>query len=380
MRRAMKRDKVAYVLIGAVLLAVLLAYFGRPKPPLFDLVSPRQELPDIKEHLPDDTAIAERVSRSFGLAMVMVRSPYSASNAIALESLRTWAAERFQREPGFLHPVSLEIKPVPNETFIAAVFYNLGAYIYYGLEDLVGSGLKAQIARFHDSSEYLSFRTAYFDLFDADAESATLLARYQSERARLAVDVILWAVFSLVLLIYGAVSLAQAQPGSRFEKLQRLLAGGWLLLALSYMVMSFAENLVSMLVSSVVAALIGLYLWRPFSIARREQGGFAARPITLTSNWVALALWLSYSFLTIQILTWIRTGTLTDPDPITLLASSLSGNFLHDPAQAKRLVMRIVGVAWILLVLWTARQSTRDARAAREAEKGLASLKGPFSP
>src|SRR5579875_21327 len=376
----MTGKKVASILVGIVLLSVVLAYFGRPKPPRLELVSPRQELPQMQERLPGSTALAERGSRSYGLALVLVRSPYSASNAIALDSLRTWAADRFSRQPGFLHPVSLEAESMPGRTMVESLFYNLGAYVYYGLEDGIGNFLKERIASFHDSKNYASFRNSYFELFGEDADSATLLARYQSERAKLAVDVILWSLVWLFPVAAGIIAVLSTPAGGRFERLQVVLAFWWLLLALTYVIIAFGENTISMLVSSVVALLAGLYLWRPIALLGGDKGALTITLISLKPRTIALALWVTCSLLAIQILTWIRTGSIADPDPVMLLLSSLSGDFLHDPAHGKRLIMRIAGVLWIVLSLWTLKHLTHDTRAEREAKKGLASLQGPFTP
>lgn len=376
----MNKKTIASILILIVFISALLAYFGRPKPPMLDLVSARQELPEMSEHLPGSTALADRVTNSYSLAMILVKSPYAASNAAALESMRTWAAERFQREPGFLHPISLESEATATKTFFDSLFYNIGSYIYFGLEEGVGNLLQGQIARFHQSKAYNAFRSAYFDLFGMDADSATLLARYQSERAKLAVNVLLWSMLWTIAISAGLTFVVMGVPGRRFDRLRQVLAYEWFLLSGCYMVIAIGENLVSMLVSSLVACCFGLYLKRPLMLDRWDTGAFKLVPIDLTSKVIALALWLTFSLATIQVLTWIRIGTLSDPDPITLLLSSFSGNFIHDPANGKRIIMRAVGVIWIVLGIWTGWQSKRDEAAAREAERALASLMGPYNP
>jgi hypothetical protein len=376
----MNQSKIASILVVAILLSVLLAYFGRPKPPLLELVTARQELPDLAEHLPGSTALADRVTKSYRLAMVLVKTPYSADSAVALESLRTWAAERFQREPGFLHPVALEPAPAPIRTFVDSLFYNLGAYVYFGLEEIVGNCLQAQIARFHETQPYAAFRNSYFELFGMDADSATLLARYQSQRAKIAVDVVLWSILWAIALGIGAGFVLRGQPGTKFDRLRRMLAAEWLLLAGCYLLSALGENQVSMLVSSVVAAAAGIYLRNPFMLLRRENGGVTIQPVTIPSRWIAIALWTTYSLAAIQVLSWIRVGTLNTPDPVTLLLSSSSGNFLLDPAADKRNLMRLFGIVWLALGLWTLWQSQRDAAVVRETEKALASLQGPFAP
>lgn len=376
---SMKRNSIVSILVAAILLSVLLAYFGRPKPPLLELVSARQELPDLADHLPGSTALADRVTKSYGLAMVLVKTPYSADNAVALESLRTWAAENFQSKPGFLHPVALESQPAPINTVVDSLFYNLGAYVYFGLQEAVGNCLQGQIARFHDTQPYEAFRSSYFELFGMDADSATLLARYQSERAKQAVDVVLWSILWAITLGMGVGFVLSGQAGTRFDRLRRMLSVEWLVLSGCYFLLAFGENQVSTLVSSTVAAAIGIYLRRPFRLYRKDDGALALQPLTMPSRWIALALWISYSLVAIQLLSWIRVGTLNMPDPVTLLLSSFSGNFLLDPAADKRNLMRLFGCVWLALGVWTLWQSRRDAAAVRETERALASLQGPYA-
>jgi hypothetical protein len=368
----MKHQKIASLAVAAVLLSVLLAYFGRPKPPLLELVTARQEMPGLAEHLPGSTALADRVTQS--VALILVRNPYAANNAVALESLRTWAAERFQRQPGFLHPIALETQPGTGQTLFDSLFYNLGAYAYYGLEEFVGNCLQSQIARFHETKAYNTFRTSYFDLFGTDADSATLLARYQTDRAKSAVDVIIWAVVWTISASAGLTYVLSGQPGTRFNRLRKTLSWQWLLLSGCYMVLAFSQNQVGTMVSSLVAAAFGLFLRKPTTISRQEGGVLKVLLINIPSRWLAITLWVTLSLAAIQILTWIRVGTLSDPDPITLLLSSLTGNFLYDPAHGKVFIMRTAGLLWLAASAWAIAQSRRDAATAREAEKALAAL------
>src|SRR5262250_2873625 len=149
--------KAAYLLIAVIALVVILAYFGRPRPPLLEIVTPRQELPNFQEHYPGDSGLADRVAKSYGLALVLFQSPYTEKNLIALESLRSWARERFQKQPDFLHPFSLEPSDEPRETVVESFFYNLFASPLYWLEERVGDLLKVQVANFHQTRAYASF-------------------------------------------------------------------------------------------------------------------------------------------------------------------------------------------------------------------------------
>ena len=73
-----KRFIAAYTIIALVLLSFISAYFIRPHPPSVVLVSESQELPDPKAHFVPQAGLGERVSKSYGLALVLVISEFSA--------------------------------------------------------------------------------------------------------------------------------------------------------------------------------------------------------------------------------------------------------------------------------------------------------------
>jgi len=110
----------------------------------------------------------------------------------------------------------------------------------------------------------------------------------------------------------------------------------------------------------------GVYLIRPFVIGLGEGSTLWVRPLKVTSGASALALWLTFSLFAIQLLTWIRTGTLTSPDPLTLLIGALTGNFIYDPAQTKHLIMQLTGIAWLLVSFWTVSQVGKGALSSEE--------------
>jgi hypothetical protein len=166
---------------------------------------------------------------------------------------------------------------------------------------------------------------------------------------------------------------------ARFETLRRVLGYGWMFAGLCYLVLAVTDNQVPALVSAVVCLCVGLFLRYPFVVSRQASGAPELRPVYMGSNWVAVALLVTVSVVVIQVLTWIRTGTPDAPDPVTLLLSSLSGNFLQDPSRAKRTVLQIFGVFWVVAAVWTATQLKGDVKTAREAEASLASLKDPLS-
>ncbi|MBI4532608.1 MAG: hypothetical protein HY711_01575 [Candidatus Melainabacteria bacterium] len=370
------RYKLVCLLILAILAGVVLAYFGRPRPPRLDLVSPRQELPEYSQHYPGDTKLADRVTKSYGLAMVLVQSPYTDKNVVALEAIRSWARQRFQQEPDFLHPVSLEIRGEPASTMFGALGYSLFAGPWYWIEQNVGNFLATRIEQFHSTRAYASFRVAYFDLFGVDADSADLLAKYQTEKAKQSISVIVWCFVWLAAGFSAVVRLWTARH--KCETLQAVLSYGWLLVAFSYLLSAWTDNQVCLLISALLCALTGLYLQYPFVLSVDEsKGSLRFKLLNVDSSIASLALWISMSLVAVQGLTWMRIGTPSSPDPITLLLSGVSGNFLQDPADEKRWIVRLVGVFWILLSIWVVSQLRGNSLASSHIDD-LASLKGPM--
>ncbi len=371
------KRKVATAVIALTVLSALLAYFVKPHPPLLEMVSPQQELPDYKAHYPGDTSLANRLSKSYGLAMVLIQSPYTENNVIALEAIRSWGREQFQKEPDFLHPVSLEYPNPRRHSFIEAFFFNLFTSPRYFLEEQMGNLISWRIADFHNSSEYTSFRTSYFETFGVDADSAALLARYQTDKGKMAVGVVLWSLMWLIAFFVGLIYLITGSAKTRFERLQRVIAFLWLLLAPCYLARAYIENSVATLVSALVSAIIGLYLRFPFIIKIEDRGALRVYATTMNSKRVTFAAWMSYSLLAIQILTWLKTESLIDPDPISLLIAAATGNFVHDPIAEEKIIGRIIAFGWVVISIWAGSEINRDAKAAFEAEEKLASLKGP---
>ncbi len=130
---AFKTLKPYHVLIALLAAAAIMSFFTKSHRPNMELVTPRQELPGYFETYPGDTGLADRVSKSYGLALVLVRSQYSQKNAVALASLRAWARQRFQQQPDFLHPLSIEPVDPTRHNFIGACAYNLFSPLQYWL-------------------------------------------------------------------------------------------------------------------------------------------------------------------------------------------------------------------------------------------------------
>lgn len=355
-------------------IAFATSYFAKPHEPNVEIVSYIQELPDPKKDYPKDSGLAERISRSYGLALVLVISEYTQRNAMALDSIRGWARQQFQKDAGFLHNMQFEPMATRHVSIIESVCYNLLAAPSYALQEAALNFVRDQIAAFHTTNAYLRFRSDYFDSFGLDKESALLLARYQSDKARLAVDVLLSSAFWLAVFIIGAILALRAKPGVRSTRAQRVLAYFWVIMAVYYLCSAWSQNQVVLLISAWVCGWIGFYIRRPLAISLGDDKGLSFKLLTPSRSLVALAYWITFSLIAIQVMTWIKSGTLISPDPITLLISSFSGNFLYDPISAKKTISQVVGIIWIVVSLWVFREITVGLPSA-EVEQELASLK-----
>lgn len=318
--------------------------------------------------------MSSRVANSFTLALVLVKSEFSEKNAAGLEYLRVWAQESFQKDPSFLRPVTLNVPVEVQHSIIDSFLYNLFAGPVYLLQEQIMEFLAHRIDDFHHSRAYLSFISDYYEVFGMDQESASLLARYQSERAKSAVNVILCAGFWLLVAVGGAISIFTARPGTRTSRGQWLLAYGWLLASTLYLILAWMENQVAVMASSIICGAVGLYLFKPFKIQISEESALNLKLVTLSPQFVAIFAWISVSLVAIRLITWVKTGTLFAPDPLTLLASSWSGDFLHDPVHAKKNITRFVGSLWLLYGLWTAYYVSYDPKTSAEVERTLDSL------
>ncbi len=369
----MNRKVLVSLVVALVLGTSILSYFAKPKAPIIEIVSAVQELPGVQPSYPGDTVFADKVVKSYNWALVLVKTEFGSANVVALDSLRRWATDNFRKDPHFLHPIIIPV-PEPHLSVFDSAVYNLFAPIKYFLEERTADVLRWRIQEFRKTNAYKSFQVAYYDLFDVDAESATLLARYQSERAKLAINVILCAVYWVIAILTAAFWYARARQGQRSSREQRLLAYGWLCMGAYYFVLAWTTQQVSVLVSAVLALALGFYLRRPVTVSFDQNSGLSFRLIALGPRILALVTWLSISLIAIQGMTWIKSGVLSDPDPITLLVSSFTGNFLHDPTSTKRTILRIIGIVWVIASVWTLRFIRYEASGQREIEEQLDSL------
>ncbi len=377
----MRFDKNSLVTATVLMVSLccVLSYFVKPKAPALELVSPKQELPNFSAKYPGDTTLANRVMKSYGLAMILVQSPYTQRNVISIENVRSWARDRFQAHPDFLHPVSIGGRTEKNDTVFGAIGYNLFAGLHYWLQERAGEVLSWRIKQFHGSYAYQSFNLAFFDLFGRDAETATLLARYQTERGRLAVNVVLW---SAVWLLYGVAACVWLTAPSRLRRWERwrlVLGGVWLIAATSYFVAAWMNNELSTFLAAVGSLTAALYTLFPTIIARHKEAEPSLVRIEMTPAGIAFATWITISLLAVQVVTWIRAGHPDFPDPVTLLLSSLTGNFIHDPVNAKRMVLTLIGIPWVVLGWWTISQQRKNKPASQHQDEPFESLKTTYA-
>lgn len=365
------RRRTVAVILSAVAIASFLSFFVKPRAPHLELVTPAQEIENYEATLPQNHQLAERVVGSFGMAMVLVRNPYTEQNASALENVRAWAKQRFQDAPDFLHPVSVRAQKEPNDTIFGALGYNLFAAIHYACQAQVGNFISSRISSFHDTDAYKSFQNAFFTLFGKDNESATLLARYQTEKAKASIEAVLWGLCWLVYAGVSAMGIVLAPRKRKFEALRLSCSAAWMMVGISNASHAWMENSIPSMLSGAVAIAASLFLWKPFLLRTRTDATLKVAFYEPGSNWVAVAVWATYSLMAILVLTWIRAGVPDYPDPISLILSAVTGNFVQDPEEGKRAIARLVGFAWIAISVWALTQRDGDKR----VEDQLESLK-----
>lgn len=368
------RKRIVNFVVIALLTASILSFFVKPKAPNAQLVTPAQELEGFEAGLPGDTSLAQKVASSYSIAFIQMKSPYTSKNVEALEHVRSWAQNRFQASPDFLHPVSIKQEIEPNDTILGAFGYNLFATLRYAMESVVGAGLQSRIASFHDEPAYRSFADSFFELYGENSEAATLLARYQSDRAKGAIDIILWTVAWGLSLLGSLAAMTFSPRRKRFETIRLCLVLAWGLIAVSYGTAAWMTNSIPACISGALATFAACYFAKPFILLTRQDSSLKVYFVTLSSRWIALSVWATYSLAAITMLTWIRSASPENNDPITLLLSSLSGDFLTDPEDGKRLVARVIGIVWVAISLWSFSQKDKDAKVADELEAELRSL------
>lgn len=359
--------------IGALILvlsAAFLSYFFKYSPDLTPTVDPAYETNAPELQTVPNPKFAETILHS-NIAMVLVHSDFSDRNAIALDALRTWAKEQFSQDIQYLHPVSWKVDESQNTVF-SAFITNLMGPARGVVEGGIKQFLRTRIDDFHSTDAYQSFRLDYYNLFGVDPEAATLLVRYQEERSKSAIEVI--TGFLYLIGAFAACLTYYCRSKQWMSRGRLALSYGWFSVALMYVACAWYANEVSFMVSAAVSLITALYLRYPVTFSFDEAGYLEIRNVDLSLKVVAGVAWVSLTLVGIQILTWVKSGSLMEPDPITLLISSVTGNFLHDPSTIKRTLTHVVGVAWVIGSLSTLYVLKRGAAASPDLEAQLERL------
>ncbi|MBU6452870.1 MAG: hypothetical protein KGS72_13875 [Cyanobacteria bacterium REEB67] len=381
--------RLGTVIVALVALLFGLSYFGRVKEPILELVQPAKMLDKAKFAFPGDTSFGDRVVNRSAFAVILHHSEYSAANANALESVRSWAANQFHQDPRFLHPVILP-KPVASSTFLNASAYNLLAVPYYLSSQVLGGFLSARIETYCQSQSFKAFADDYYELLGKDGEAATLLARYQSDRGKAAINPLLSLVYFIVAFLSAPV---WTRPLRRVATLWRAPFGpdgasaaaafSYALICLATFYFSQAVLVESTAAQSILAGItcgaLAIYMLLPVQVIVDAQEVLTLRH-TLTNKRIMVCAWVVASLFCIQFLTWLKQGVLTDPDPLTLLICGFIGDFIHEPVAVKHFLATAIAVLWsATFALMLRTLAHRGTDSTKEIQKKLAALNLPSS-
>jgi len=370
-----RKAHLTYVVIALTVASFLTAYFVKPHAPTQDIVAFDY---DSKPATIQGVPLSYRIAKSYNLALILTRSAFTPSNATALEALRNWATKKFAVDANFLHPASLEDEPESNQSIIESYTHSIFSSVRFAFEDFVANFLAWRIQDFQNSDSYNAFLVDYFGVFGNDTQAQELLAKYESARARDAVDPILIAVVWTLLSSLGIFYLTQRRAITLSHRIQSLLSAVWLILALYYTISAWAQNQVSILVSAIVCGGIGLFLRRPLKPSYDESRGLTFQLVNLSSPVITLIAWISISLLLIRVISWIKTGSLVHPDPITLILSGMRGDFIHDPVHLKRNIDRVIGLLWLGFTLWIMPRLSGEWTAEGAQEEPLRAIQKPL--
>jgi len=368
----------AYLTYGAIAFTVasfLMGYLVKPRANTRDIVPLNYQG---KPQPFQGAALANRIAMSYNLALILTRSQFSSSDATALEAIRNWASKNFARDPNFLHPVSVEDDPSASQSIIDSYVHSMMASIRFAFEALMADYLSWRIQDYQNTDSFKFFCLNYFGTFGSDIEARQLLASYQSSRAREAIDPMVIATVWSILISFAIWYLAFSRRSSFSQRIQSILAAGWLTLALFYTLSAWNQNQVSILVSAIISGIIGLYFLRPVTVVHGENKGMTIQLVNFSTPVLALFAWLSVSLLIIRVICWIKTGSALHPDPITLIISGLRGDFLHDPVHVKRNIDRILGLLWLAFTLWLLPNFSGEWTAEAAQEEPLRAIQKPL--
>jgi|GEM_PF-1823977 hypothetical protein len=358
------RRNLAIVFILLVVASAVMAFFVKPSPDTTPMVDQAAEVSDPELKRTRGARFPARIMQP-RLALVLIQSEFSKGNENALEALRSWAKERFSQDWTFLHPVFVR-RNEPHQTIFDSMCHNLFAPGRYWLEKRVMKFLRWRINEYQDTNEYQAFRVDFYELFGAETDAALMLCCYQEDRARQAVSIFMAAgcLLSFALVAF-AIGVRQG-TSTLFSRGRRLLCYGWFALSAFYAVVAWSSNDVACMMATLISSAVAAFLVYPFRISISEDRRLALLPYDLSPRVVAFLTWTSLTLLGIHVLTWIKSGSLVEPDPVTLLFSGLHGDFLHDPDGAKKVLSSVLGVmwllgsAWMIHIWWRSGDRTRD--------------------
>lgn len=366
------RRNLAFGSIVLVVAAALMAFFVKPSPDVTPMVDQAAEISDPELKVTKGGRFPARVMQP-KLALVLIQSEFSKGNEDALEALRSWAKERFSEDRTFLHPVAVR-RNEPHQTIFDAMCHNLFAPGRYWLEKRVMKFLRWRINEYQDTNEYQAFRVDFYELFGAETDAALLLCNYQEDRARQAVAIFMAAGCLLSFALIAFVAGAKQGTSTLFSRGRRVLCYGWFALSAFYAVVAWSSNDIACLMATLISLAVTGYLVYPFRVSITDDRRLVLTPYDMSPRVVALLTWVSLTLLGIHVLTWIKSGNLADPDPVTLFLSGLYGDFLHDPDNTKRILSYVLGAIWLLGSCWMVHIWWRSGDRTRDFDSQLKTL------
>lgn len=378
-----KKPALTFVAVFIAALIVCVAIFVRPREQVRTLSNPDKLMANASVAGIWDTSFADKVMRTVFFALILNRDEYSAQNADAMEALRSWAAKNFHSDPRFLHPVVLPT-PVSNSTFVNATAYSLLAAPYYGASSLACDFLSARIEHFSKSRAFNTFAANAYDFFGKEPQTALMLSRYQSDRAKAAVNPLLSLLYGVLALVMTPLFLPRLARAARWWRspvdpdcnvnLVSVFTYACTCVAGFYLAQSIViESLAGQsLLAMVVSAGLGLFVLFPVKIFVDTQNVLCLRA-SLSQRAVVAISFVFGSLLIVQMLNWLKQGSVVSPDPLTLIIASFAGDFVHEPTQAKRTLATMLSIVWAIGFASVLKvMIRRDGVSSREVAKRLA--------
>ena len=195
------RQIAAKTSIALVVISFLVAYFSKSNPPSLNSMDAPSDWALLPPHV-SGKSLANRLNQSSGLALVLTISEYSQKNAAALESLRAWATERFEKQPTFLiAPIKQDYRLNAPQSLFGSFCDNLFVAPRVVLAEQATKFVRKRVYAFHKSGAYQRLRSDFYDSFGKDREAALLLASYEFERMKSSIPVLLASLFWIITIV-----------------------------------------------------------------------------------------------------------------------------------------------------------------------------------